>query len=102
MAHLGRAQDVNETKPSCAFTWAGFCAIKIGSCLIFRINATEAKVNTKTLSEIVIEVKLRPIGDNPKNRPTSPSKPKLKATDNTNSSTKSSLFLLINRMFAKQ
>ena len=64
--------------------------------------ATTAKTSTNALSEIVIEVKLIPIGERPKNKPTSPSKPKLNATDKTNSSTKSSLFLLINKILTKQ
>jgi hypothetical protein len=50
----------------------------------------------------VIEVKLIPIGDNPKNKPTSPVKPKLNATDNTNCSTKSMLFFPKNSMFTRQ
>ena len=39
-----------------------------------------------------MDVKLIPIGERPKNNPTSPSKAKLNATDNTISSIKSSLF----------
>jgi hypothetical protein len=50
----------------------------------------------------VIEVKLIPIGDNPKNKPTSPVKPKLNATDNTSCSTKSMLFFPKNNMFTRQ
>jgi len=42
------------------------------------------------------------MGERPKNKPTSPSTPKLKATDNTNCSTKSSLFLPLNNMLIKQ
>jgi len=45
---------------------------------------------------------LIPIGDRPKNRPTSPSKPKLSATDRTISSTKSSLFLPMNNKLTRQ
>jgi len=66
------------------------------------IKTTTAKANTTTLSEIVIELKLIPMGESPKNKPTSPSKPKLNATDNTNSSTESSLFLFINKILTKQ
>ena len=54
------------------------------------------------LREIVIEVKLIPMGDNPKNKPSKPAKPKLNATDNTISSTKSSLFLPKKRTFTRQ
>jgi hypothetical protein len=54
------------------------------------------------LSETVIEVKLKPIGDNPKNKPTNPVKPKLSATDKTNCSTKSILFLPKNSTFTRQ
>lgn len=61
-----------------------------------------AKMNTNVLSDIVIEVKLSPIGDNPKNNPTSPSKPKVNATDNTNCSTTSSLFLFMNNTLTKR
>ena len=70
--------------------------------LVFRTNAIAAKTNTNVLSEIVIEVKLIPIGDRPKNKPTSPSNAKLKATDKVISSIKSSLFLFINKMLIKQ
>ena len=54
------------------------------------------------LREMVIEVKLMPMGDNPKNKPSNPVKPKLKATDKTISSTKSSLFLPKKSTFTKQ
>jgi len=54
------------------------------------------------LSETVIEVKVIPMGERPKNKPTSPSKPKLNATDNTISSTKSSLFLPKKRRLTRQ
>src|SRR5208283_1892649 len=80
-------------------TCSGVC---IGSSLSLLIKAITAKVNTTALSEIVIEVKLIPIGESPRNKPASPSKPKLNATDNTNSSTKSSLFLFINKILTKQ
>jgi len=74
----------------------------MGCSLSLLIKTTTAKANTTALSEIVIEVKLIPMGERPKNNPTSPSKPKLNATDNTNSSTKSSLFLFINKILTKQ
>ncbi len=54
------------------------------------------------LREIVIEVKLMPIGDNPKNKPSNPVKPKLNATDRTISSTKSSLFFPKKSTFTRQ
>ena len=54
------------------------------------------------LSETVIGVKKNPTDDNPKNKPTNPVKPKLSATDNTNCSTKSILFLPKNNIFTKQ
>jgi hypothetical protein len=40
--------------------------------------------------------------DNPKNKPTTPIKPKLNAKDNTICSTKSILFLPKNSMFTRQ
>jgi hypothetical protein len=64
--------------------------------------APAAKTITNTLREIVIEVKLIPTGESPRNKPTSPSKPKLNATDNVISSTKSSLFLPKNNMLTRQ
>ena len=70
--------------------------------LIFLAKATKAKTRTNAVSEYVIDVKLIPIGDSPRNKPTSPSKPKLKATDNTNCSTKSSLLLPVNKMLTRQ
>jgi hypothetical protein len=54
------------------------------------------------LNEIVIDPKFIPIGDKPKNNPTKPAKPKLKATDNTSSSIRSILFLLKNKTLTKQ
>ena len=68
----------------------------------FLINAITARTNTMALREMVIEVKLMPMGDNPKNKPSNPVKPKLKATDKTISSTKSSLFLPKKSTFTKQ
>ena len=68
----------------------------------FLINAIAARTKTIALSEIVIDVKLMPIGDNPKNKPSNPVKPKLKATDKTISSTKSSLFLPKKSTFTRQ
>jgi len=54
------------------------------------------------LKEIVIDGKVIPIGDNPKNKPTNPAKPKLSAADSTSSSTTSSLFLPKNKALTKQ
>jgi hypothetical protein len=51
---------------------------------------------------MVIDPKFIPIGDKPKNNPTRPAKPKLKATDNTSSSIRSILFLPKNRTLTKQ
>lgn len=42
------------------------------------------------------------MGERPKNKPTSPSKPKLKATDKTNCSMNSSLLLATNKMLIRQ
>lgn len=70
--------------------------------LLFLINAITARISTKVLRELVIEKKLNPIGDNPKNKPNNPVKPKLNATDNTSSSTRSILFLPKNSMLTKQ
>ncbi len=78
------------------------CTLSPGCFIVFLTNATAAKTRTRALNEIVMDVKLIPIGDRPKNKPVSPAKPKLKATDNVNSSTKSSLFLLINKILTKQ
>lgn len=54
------------------------------------------------LSEAVMEEKFIPIGDSPKNKPTKPARPKLNATESTNSSMGSSLLLPKNRTFTKQ
>ncbi len=54
------------------------------------------------LMDIVIEEKFNPIGERPKNKPTRPATPKLRAIDNTSCSTKSSLFFPIKRMLTKQ
>jgi hypothetical protein len=54
------------------------------------------------LSEAVMEEKLIPIGDSPKNKPAKPAKPKLNATERTNSSMGSSLLLPKNKTFTKQ
>ena len=72
------------------------------AALFFLINAITARTNTIALSETVIDVKLMPMGDNPRNKPSKPAKPKLKATDKTISSTKSSLFLPRKSTFTKQ
>ena len=85
-----------------ALTCSGICTLSFGNSLLFLTNAITARTSTNTLSETVIEVKLNPMGDNPKNKPTSPVKPKLNATDNTNCSTKSILFLPKNNMFTRQ
>jgi len=61
------------------------------------VKAIAVKTSTNVLRDIVIDEKVRPIGDNPKNKPTRPSRPKVKATDRTNCSTTSSLFLFMNR-----
>ncbi len=54
------------------------------------------------LRETVIEFKLSPMGDKPRNKPISPVKPKLNATDKTSCSTMSMLFLPKKRMLTKQ
>lgn len=61
-----------------------------------------ARVSTVADREIVIDSKVNPIGDKPRNKPISPVNPKLRATDNTNFSTKSSLFLPKNNMSTRQ
>lgn len=61
-----------------------------------------ARIITNKLSETVIEIKSIPINDNPKNKPTSPVKPKLNATDKTNCSTRFMLFFPKNNMFTRQ
>lgn len=43
-----------------------------------------------------------PMGDNPRNNPSNPAIPKLRATDNTNVSTKSILFFPVKRILTKQ
>ena len=60
------------------------------------------RVNTKRLKETVIEVKVMPMGESPKNRPSSPVSPKLNATDRTSSSRRSILFLPVNNMLTRQ
>lgn len=54
------------------------------------------------LSEIISDEKVIPIGDNPRNKPTNPAKPKLRATDSTSFSITSSLFLPKNKALTKQ
>ena len=54
------------------------------------------------LNEIVIDSKFIPIGDSPKNSPTKPAIPKLKAADSTSASITSSLFLPRNKALTKQ
>jgi len=70
--------------------------------LRFLTKATTAKTKTIILTETLIEVKFIPIGDNPKNRPDSPTRLKLNATDNTVFSTKSSLFSAGNKTLTRQ
>jgi hypothetical protein len=91
-----------QTLGSC-WERAGLCIEDaFGLSLFILITPITARTITKTLRETVIEAKLIPIGDNPKNKPTRPSKPKLSAIDNTNASTKSTLFLPLNKMLTKQ
>ena len=66
------------------------------------MNAIIARTKTMALMEIAIEAKPMPMGDNPKNNPSNPAKPKLKATDKTISSTKSSLLLPRKSTFTRQ
>jgi hypothetical protein len=66
-------------------------------------KATDAKTTEIVTSDTLIESKLIPIGDRPRNKPVNPAIPKLNATDKTTSSTQSSLFsLFANRIFVKQ
>jgi len=81
--------------------WAQVSSFNLATWF-FLINAIIARTNTMALSDIVIEVKLMPMGDSPKNKPSNPAKPKLKATDKTISSTKSSLFLPRKSTFTRQ
>ena len=67
-----------------------------------RAKATAAKTRTIPLKRNVIDVKLMPIGERPKNKPANPSKPKLKATESTIFSTRSSLFLPMKRILTRQ
>jgi hypothetical protein len=53
-------------------------------------------------SETMTDSNVIPIGDKPKNKPVSPIVPKLRATDRTASSAKSSLFSFTNKRFTKQ
>jgi len=85
-----------------ALICSGICTLNLDNSLLFLIKAITARTRTNKLRETVIEVKLIPIGDNPKNKPINPVKPKLNATDNTNCSTKSMLFFLKNNMFTRQ
>jgi hypothetical protein len=85
-----------------ALTCSELCTSGFPSSLLFLTNAITARTSTNALRETVIEVKLIPIGDNPKNKPSSPIKPKLKATDNTSCSMMSILFLPKNRIFTRQ
>ncbi len=64
--------------------------------------AITARIVTVAAKETVIDIKLIPMGDNPKNKPISPVKPKLKETDNTRFSIKSSRFLPKKSMSTRQ
>jgi len=66
------------------------------------MKAIAANITTIVLNETVMDLKVIPIGDKPKNNPIRPAKPKLKATDNTSSSIMSILFLPKNRTLTKQ
>ena len=70
--------------------------------LVFQINAKAANNSTIVLNDIVIDGKLIPTGDNPRNKPTKPANPKLRAMDNTSFSIMSSLFLPKNKALTKQ
>ena len=70
------------------FTEAG--ARNFGNNRVFFITAKRAKITAIALSETVIERTVIPIGDKPKNKPDMPAMLKLKATDNTTFSTRSS------------
>ena len=85
-----------------AFICSDICTLRFCNSLLFLTNVTKARTSTSALRETVIDRKLIPMGDKPKNKPTNPVKPKLSATDNTNSSTKSILFLPKNSKFTKQ
>jgi hypothetical protein len=54
------------------------------------------------LKEIDIEFKLIPMGDNPKNKPTRPSNPKLKTIERTKVSIRSMQFLPLKRTLTRQ
>ncbi len=54
------------------------------------------------VSDSVVDVKLIPIGDRPKNKPTKPVIPKLSATERTAVSTGSMRFDPTKRMFTRQ
>lgn len=66
------------------------------------MKAKAAKTSTEAPSETVIDTKVIPMGESPKNKPINPAKPKLKATDNTSVSTTSRLFLPKNNMLTRQ
>lgn len=53
---------------------------------------------TMGLSESLIEVRLIPIGEIPKNNPVKPTRLKLSATDNTDSSAISSFFSFVEKI----
>ena len=81
---------------------SGTCTLNTEGSRVFRTKAVAAINKTRALIEAVMDSNVMPIGDNPKNKPTSPAKPKLKATDNTSSSMTSTLFLPKNKTFTKQ
>jgi len=72
------------------FTCTGLCLRSFGNSCVFLKKAKSAKITTMMLSEIVIERTVIPIGDNPRNKPDTPAMLKLKATDKTVFSTRSS------------
>jgi hypothetical protein len=84
-----------------ALTCLGISTLNFLNALVFLTNAITAKTITNTQRETVIGPKLKPIDVKPKNKPTNPVKPKLSATDNTNCSTKSILFLPKNKAFTR-
>jgi len=57
---------------------------------------------TVMLSEAVTEAKVMPMGERPKNSPSKPVSPKLRATDSTSSSMMSSLFFPRNNTLTRQ
>ena len=70
--------------------------------LFFRANAIIARTTVILLNEIVIVIKLNPMGVSPRNNPVMPDMPKLRAMLSTASSIMSILSLFLKSILTRQ